>query len=123
MRVEASVYAHVAAGLLFAAMPMRFKADRVVIAVMNKCFELADPVDPGLQPTGAHSQWASGGADRVFAVAVANAVFGYQLIVVGVGRFAGVGGRVAGVPVEHEVRLADFLEQFGGLNAVARVGR
>ena len=93
-------HAHVAAWLWLTALPMSFKANSVVISVALKGFELANPVDdPSTHRCPLES--AVRLANRVFAVAVADAVLGQVVVVVGVGHVAGEGGGVSWVPVEH----------------------
>ena len=112
--------AHGAAGLRLAAVPVGLKAHGKVIAIALEGFELADPVD---DPSADRRplEFAVGLADSVFAVAVAYAMLGQRLVVVGVGRVAGEGGGVTGIPVEHQVGLADRLEHGNGFRAAAGV--
>ena len=60
-------------------------------------------------------------ADGVLAVAMADAVLGKVVVVVGIRYVAGKGGGVARIPVEHEVGLADGLEHFNRLRTATGV--
>ncbi len=101
-------------------MPVRLKAHRVVIAIVLERAELPDPIDDA-STDRSPLEFAVGFADRVFAMAVADAMLRQQLIVVGIRRVAGECGGVAGIPVEHEIVLGNFGQQCGGLFAAARV--
>ena len=89
MRLEASpTLMLVPAGL--AAVPVRFKAHGVVVAIALERAELTHPIDDA----AAHRRplkLAVRLANRVFAVAMADAVLGQEIVVVGVGHVAGEG--------------------------------
>ncbi len=75
---------------------MGFKADGIVVAVPLEGAELTHPIDDA--PTnGSPLKLTTRLTHRIFAVAVADAVFGQKMIVVGIRRVAGECGGIAGV--------------------------
>ena len=99
---------------------MSLKAHGVVIAIVLQGAELAHPVDHA----AAHRRpfrLAIGFANRILAMAVADAMFGQQIVVVGVGRVIREGRGVARIPIEHEVGLGDGGQCFRCFLAAARV--
>ena len=85
---------------------MGFKADGVVVAVFAESAKLADPVDDA-GADGLPFEFAAGLTGDILCVAMADAVFGNEVVAGGKRCFGGEGSGVAGIPVEHEVSVGD----------------